>query len=105
MLANNGVSGLTGIGAAGLGSYAAGFLVPGNGAYGVNQQDYQAGVLNSLASAQGSQGVDYMSMAYALAVNRNKYKGSVQDFANDIAGAGGDPITAAMRLAGVSNRG
>ena len=38
MLSANGITGLTGIGAANLGSYAAGFLVPGNNAYGVTDQ-------------------------------------------------------------------
>lgn len=107
MLANNGIRGYAGLGAGVLGVEVAGMLIPGNTSYGMTPQQFQQGTLNAYASAQGSRGVDFMSMAYSLWRQRNR-TGTIQQFRDRISQAqanGQDALTAARNLAGVSSNG
>lgn len=107
MLYNNGIRGYAALGAGVLGADVAGALVPGNTAYGMTAKEFQADTLNSYAGAQGSRGVDYISMAYSL-WKQNNNKGTLQQFKDRLSEAqanGQDALSAARDLAGVKSNG
>lgn len=102
MLAANGANNFAQIGAAGLGIQSAALMAPGANAYGIHDRTYQAQALNRMASAQGSEGTQYLAMAYGLWQQQNK-GGSVNDFARLVQsrmGRGKDALSVALQLTG-----
>lgn len=91
-----------------IGAYSTAMTIPQVSTYGVSRADYVRSTIGSLASAQGSSGVNYLALSFALWQNKRENKGKgIDEFQQLLANKtknGENVLGSAMQIAGVSSR-